>query len=558
MQLDTELKFINQASLSVYDFDQLYKIERSGKICERTEITIEKKCPDGGWNHWFDGYIAMVDGKWNVDQCLVKIKPRSLGSLACLVDRWEDGHNLVKYADFETSEWIEGEIEEEECCDDETGYPTDHLNPETGRIQYATSTGCLSGTAWNVLRNEMSFRLYNRIFNPQRGEWTICTTHIREKWTGGGAPTSYGWSDDGGDYVRPIPTMLVEQIDNLSSVEGGNLESTLFFQQYARFPDLSNGLALNDILEGLISERCEYEVVSNFFGINPDATNPTNEAYNYAIAHLQELMVFDVNGIRFDQTEAPTNLDYSYKDIWDDLKILFNLQMREKDGKLYIEHVSYFQDRYMLDLTTDELKKHIHGKWEYEYKKEELPRFEEFSYGLEPDGYFRPLKVMYEGDCVTDEESKTDSYIIKTFVVDVYGVFFENEKETSSYSDEALVLVATNAGVINRYPVQEGSGAIWANGVLTWSNIFDNLHKWGRKKRTGIVQRFTGDEGENTQFYGRPKNKQQKDIRIPMCCEDLDQFAPEDYIKTQLGWGEVEDATYDAPNGILTLNLLHD
>src|SRR5690606_9002385 len=230
-ELATNLRFINSSRLSIFDFDKLHRIERGGQLCERTEITVEKSCGDGSWSLFYQGYLAMVDGEWDEDKCVVEIKPRTLDSLACVIDHWKSDRNLVNYADFQTITRIEGEIEELECCHDETGYPEDHINFQTQGISYEVAANCIEGAGWNVLRNEMSFRLYGRLFDPLRGEWTICTTWIREKWTGGGAPTSPGWTQDGGEYVRPIPTIFDSQVNNLSEVDADNLSDAVFWQQ---------------------------------------------------------------------------------------------------------------------------------------------------------------------------------------------------------------------------------------------------------------------------------------------------------------------------------------
>ena len=558
-ELSSDLRFINSSKLGIFDFDKLHTIERSGQLCERTEITVEKNCGDGSWTLFYQGYMAMVDGEWDEDRCTVEIKPRTLDSLACLIDHWKSERNLVNYADFRTISRIEGEIEEKQCCGDNTGHPWDHINSQSHRVTYDVVVDCLTGSGWNVMRNEMSFRIYGRIFDPLRGEWKICTTWIREKWNGGGVPTSPGWSQDGGDYVRPIPTILVDQIDNLEDLDVNNLEDALFWQQYERLPDLEYGLSLKEIIVGMINQRCTFDIVSNFLGINPDGSNPTNLAYEYAIDYLQELMVFDVNAFRNNITQGPTILAYDFEEIWKDLRTMFNITMRIKEGKLYIEHVSYFQDQFMLDLTTEDRVHHLSGKRKYTYAEEELPRYEKWEYGHEPDGYFRSLQVEYKGDCVRAEEEKTDTYPVQNFVVDVDGIFLSNMiEQDTTYSDQLLVLVATKDGVVNRYPITPLGGEIVTNGVMTWPNLFENLHRWGRKKRTGLVQRYVDDPGVSTEFFSRIYNRRQKDIRIPMCCSDLDQFAPEDYVRTQLGWGKVEDASYEEPAGILNLNLLHD
>lgn len=557
-ELATPLRFINSSKLSIFDFDKLHTVERSGHLCDRTEINIEKNCGEG-WTLFYSGYLAMVDGEWDVDRCTVEIKPRTLDSLACLIDNWKSEKNIVNYSDFQTISRIEGEIEEKKCCEDETGYPDDHINLQTQGITYSVSTGCIDGSGWNIMRNEMSFRLYGRLFDALRGEWTICTSWIREKWTGGGTPSSPGWTQDNGDYVRPIPTILDSQIESLSTVDADNLSDALFWQQYQRLPDLQFGLSLNEVLDGLINERCTFTVISNFFGINPDGTNPSNIAYDYAQDYLQELMIFDVNAFQGDITQGPTTLPITLESMWRDLKTIFNVTMRSSGGNLYIEHVSYLQDRFMLDLTTPEMVGHLKGKRKYTYKEDELPRYERWEYANEPDGYFRPIQVEYRGDCVRPDEEKTDSYIAQNFVVDVDGIFLSNMTESENrYAETLFALVATKDGVVNRYPVTPLGGEVVTNGVMTWPNLFENLHRWGRKKKTGIVQRYVDDPGVSTEFFSRVYNRSQKDIRIPLCCSDLDQFAPEDYVRTQLGWGKVQEATYEEPGGILNLNLIHD
>lgn len=563
-ELDTELRFINSSKLGIYDFDKLHAIEQGGHLCDRTEITIEKNCGNDNWILFYSGYLAMVDGRWNIEKCTVEIKPRSLNALACLVDNWENEYNLINFSSNHTIKRIEGEIEEKRCCEDRTGHPWDHVNLQTHEVSYGISTGCIEGSGWNILRNEMTFKISRELFDPMKGKWTICTSWIREKWTGGGTPSSPGWTQDGGDYVRPIPTLMNNQVKNLSDLDVNNLEDSLFYQQYEQLPDLENGLSLNEILVGLINERCTFTVVSNFFGINPDGTNPTNMAYDFATEYLQELMVFDVNQLRT-TSEAATALVYEFERIWQDLKTMFNVTMRYKNGTLYIEHVSYFKDRFMLDLTKPNLLKHIKGSWEYDYDQAELPRIEKWEYGNEPDGYWRPLRVEYKGDCVRPDKQKTDTYTVVQFVVDVDGIFISNasiEKieelegyEEPAYPVKLLALVATKDGIINRHPITPLGGEVVTNGVMTWSNLFEHLHRWGRKKKTGLVKRYVDDPGVSTEFFSRVYNRTQKEINLPMCCSDMDQFAPEDYVRTQLGWGKVQNASYEEPAGIMKLEL---
>ena len=89
------------------------------------------------------------------------------------------------------------------------------------------------------------------------------------------------------------------------------------------------------------------------------------------------------------------------------------------------------------------------------------------------------------------------------------------------------------------------------NAGLSIANLLRDFHTIGRPQRIGKLN------GEDTVFVADPV-RTQAEIILPICCADINEFNPNDKIKTQLGWGEVESAELVEPIGKLTLNLKHN
>ena len=202
----------------------------------------------------------------------------------------------------------------------------------------------------------------------------------------------------------------------------------------------------------------------------------------------------------------------------------------------------------MLDLTREDLQYAIKHRGKFEYKKEELPKFERFSWmdDLE-NSFFDNGTIEYTGVCVDQYENKEILHAVQYISTNVDQMIRTPDK----VQDDGFALVATVDHVILR-GAPEGIQTGYVNGVLSWDWLFRYVHRWKRKKTYGLMN------GVNTQFIGRPKNRSQKDVKVHICCDEIDQFSPDDLVKTQFGWGAVESATYDEPSEILTLNLLHD
>ena len=552
-ELASELRLQNLAGENIFDFDKLYQIVQSKEICEPINLKVDKVCKGGGTTEFFNGYLSIIDGKYDVDKCEVMIKPRSLDGLSCLVDNWEREHNFFDLGDPVTAVRLEGQIETLTCNEDIPNQFFNVIDNGNGGINFFYATNCLPppdnlveqyGGQFSVLSTYMTWTGNTGLFeNPLQGTLHIETTWVREKWTGSGVPTDGGWKEEGGNYYRRVETFLVDETPAIPGTYGS------VFQNYAYMNAIGNGRYLNDVLQNLINQGCNYNIVSNFFGINPDGTEPDNIAYDYAADNTQELILFDkIDAKTLNPDELGTNKPMTLKALWEDLKTIFNLEIRLDEGVLRIEHVSYFENKFMLDLTREDLQYAIKHRGKFEYKKEELPKFERFSWmdDLE-NSFFDNGTIEYTGVCVDQYENKEILHAVQFISTNVDQMIRTPDK----VQDDGFALVATVDHVILR-GAPEGIQTGYVNGVLSWDWLFRYVHRWKRKKMYGLMN------GVNTQFIGRPKNRSQKDIKVHICCEEIDQFSPDDLVKTQFGWGAVESATYDEPSEILTLNLLHD
>lgn len=561
--LDTALIFQGD------DFHWLYSIIRARKICDKNELIINEKCDN---SEFFRSKLSLVDGKYNVETCVAEITPRDGGPLSCLMNNWSREHNIVEIAPYKEIYNQEGVLERIECCHTETHRNLfDIIDPVTGKVmeELPSSAGCIDSQGlWAESKRVVTFKDASTMLRPFRVKITTCSEWVREKWVGEGAPDSPGWVNIDGAYYRQVETYESGRFDQNIEMPEGMDQNTLLIINFDTLDVIDHVQLLNDVLVGIINKNgCHYNVVSDFLGINPDGTAPNNEAYDYARNYLQELHIADIRALK-ENASPPTALEMSFLDIWRDIKTMFNLKMDMVDGALRIEHVSYFKRTYRIDLTRESLKKHLYGSGEFEYDQKELPRMETFEHAQEdPDGLWGPVKVEYEGDCVARDDSEDKIHATQKFVVNLSGAVramraSEDDENAPAYNDRAYVLISAKNDAIITSSIERRSPVATAtfmrkNGPLNWINLFENLHTWGRYKKTGLVKRNPGDWGEMMIFHGNSYNRIQKDVQIPMCCEDILKFNPNDLIKTQFGWGKVIQATYESPAGILTLKLAH-
>jgi hypothetical protein len=340
----------------------------------------------------------------------------------------------------------------------------------------------------------------------------------------------------------------------------------------------SNGRRLNSILRYLVGDwhpqvcfpSCNYKLKSNFFGINPDPDplSVDNIAYQKAVERCWNLIIFHITDIARWEIGEPATLLYkdeskrplfiTLKKLLGDLRIMFNVHWYIDETTpiptLRLEHYSWFKKNFMLDLIQDSVDgkskfyKFTNGSFKYNYSKENLPKKEIYKFMYQTDvgvsGDFDGLPIEYPENCSATQE---DNYQCELFTTHVNHIISNPSKFEGS---EGYVLMESDGeghfvrdiGAISKKPQ--------LNGLLSFANLHEAFHQHGRPVRSGKMNSI------NRVFKSYKKAKVQR-LQIPFCCTDIKQFNPLDLVKTQLGWGDVNDVTYSEPSEVLDLELYH-
>ena len=221
---------------------------------------------------------------------------------------------------------------------------------------------------------------------------------------------------------------------------------------------------------------------------------------------------------------------------------MFDIQWGVVNGVFRIEHRTYFDgnDNLMLDLTQSNLVENIKGKHRYSYIDADLPQIESWQY-MEDAGAFAPFNFRYDNNCVTIGER--EDYIADKFNNNINQITgFPQE-----VSDQGFVLIATKDNIIIS---EQGSGvpvSFISNLSMSFEKLVERFHRHNRPLRNP----------ENSDFVASSlrETRQQEPLSISICCDDLNTFNPLDRVKTQLGWGKVEEAEYRDPEQVLELTL---
>jgi hypothetical protein len=142
-------------------------------------------------------------------------------------------------------------------------------------------------------------------------------------------------------------------------------------------------------------------------------------------------------------------------------------------------------------------------------------------------------------------------YIINDHVPTTGGATIQTDSKF--YGTTIFVLLSTNAGRINVALSCLNASENGLNIRLGWACLHVNYWRDDRHMRDGTMNKVS------TIFTNVKKLRQQIPIMLSMCCADFFTiFDPNALVRTQLGDGEIDEATYEEPSERLTLNLKHD
>lgn len=529
VKLATKLKF-RQA-----DYDYFRTIYDAGE-CNEVTLLIENYC-GGTWNTWHEGIIPIYTGDYNKDRCTVEFEIKPADVYECANKGFEKRDNWLTYATPTSikTNLVGATIETIVCDSAETFAAID--------LDLHFSETCWGGTVTSSQdpRTDNAYRPISHYQFFQAGiPWTLIakTTYAREKIISASPPIGIGWINiSGTTWVRPV------NISFPVITYGATSAGITWETQILNSAPISNGRKLSDVLIAATAAlQCDFDsIISNFFNINPDATNPTNTAYTYAADNLSNVFFFQKSDIvRASASNDATRFTFSMKEFLEEMKLLNVFHSITSVGgikTLRLEHYTYFNGANGTDLTTLDGGKYIVGRDDFKTDAE-VPNFESFAYQESYRPKFMTKRITYPAACAT---TQGDERTARQLNADFGGLI-----ENPDAGLEGFFLLATVDIGGGEYLVNTLGGE--ANGAFAWENVLPALWADGRF-HAGATANVPGYIVNSVR-----KTKEQAQISIQFCCDDT--FEPSELVNTQLGWGEVKTAEENTETATLKLSLL--
>lgn len=599
--LETELNFVNDSNRDITDFDTLYELDRSQHRCKKISFIIKQfPCSGNAEDEWpvvWEGNISLVDANtFDVDRCVVRIKPRISDRYDCIFDNWENEVNILEapilpfvdeYWSVETVVLTHDYVNDYQLENPE--FPPPGTGPDIYDLGYQ-NIPLLNNHLWTPIDNDIRFYEIENPPDPNK-PWTFEITTILQSWV-------YVSQCVNGVPVPPViavaapnPVLInlpevVEDCESEGTVGVGFAKWRKPIAETTIIPP--GGRSMEEVLNILLDESCELTVQSHLFGIGGIGDRPDNQTYNWAVDNLSKLVLYHISDITTkDPDEFATRAEIKLKDLLDDLAEL-NIfwTISEDGGDFILEHISYFlQENRTLNLTESVSKQFIQGRHNYKYLQERLPRVEKYAWKVEAERDFKKNvrsnsfipglgrvgttvskkynqlsfdagELTYDNAC--GNKGADREYQFKTFITNIADVL----ENPDAYPEDLIVMVATRGNYLHiteeTFPgniTTPGSyqARTRVNSPLTLAELMKNLIRYNRPQWSAEMR----DIGITIEMLNAMRLREQDEISIPMCCDDLiNEFDPADLVKTQLGWGEIREATLKEPYSEMKLNLL--
>lgn len=495
----------NAVTFKGADYTTLIALEET--ICEEVTLTIERQCTGGSYVAFWEGVFTLQDATINKDQCFIRVKCIPNDEYKCFLVAQKEEQNVFAldlveargYNGFYNLECYKS-VSLIDCETEATPEPPDLAEwcaePESDVCnQYTNEEG---DTVWERVV------CYDRLTFPG-----TCS---------GGTPSPPGNSLS--DW-----TLLENDCPTSSTYFRCPNNSNVFFKY-------STGRWFADVLTEMIETGlgCGLTLVSNFFDVNADATNPSNDAYTYAATYLQSLTFHQKSDIKRPYNSNPalsTVWNLKLKDLLDDLRIAFNVYYKIEGTTFRLEHASYFAAVAGLDLTGRSLKN------VYENDYSDQPKEEQYFYAdQECSTAFQSQHIQYE--CGEDPRE----YRLKLFSFDVGFISDIYQKEV--VADSGFVLISTFDSGGTNYITDD-------NLPLSWPYLHENLHLHRKASESLTIN------GTPTTALTFRKQRKAPAIITRLCCDD--DFDAADTITTDMGEADVDTAELNVLREHVTLKL---
>ena len=516
-------------------FQRLHDIEQSMYICADHNLKIYRNC--GGTRLIiFDGIFHLPDGDWDLDRCMVTLKFEKEKPDRCLDKNKSKKLNLLSLISNRItvkSSTPSGTLDTKNCfknSPDQSQTPND----------YWCGTGDPYSQNWSLVSW--------RISSPDGTHHNVTNSWARELVTlaVGESPEPDWVLVSGTTYAKGV-TLTNCTYESSPEDENGSYEfsQTCSIGGYSGTSSIiDNGVLLSDVIKLFKDQFCPtLNIVSDFLQINPE--NVSNINYVTGLTtEVNNLVLFQKSDVKRPNVSGnASKLEMTFEQLTKMLLIVYNVSYGVYGNVLRFEHISRFSRVAGLDLTLPQYSKYIKGKRKYSYSIDDVPIKEIWSY--KEQLYMGQGEIQYNNLCTSADKDNEENYILDFVTGDVQYCLNNPESDSNKVTDDGMVLVATRFSG-GQYYIIGGVG----NSSLSWSKLIPKYHYYNRPLKQGIFN------GLPVTFITTKPVKKGETLTIPLPCGTA--FDPLNTIKTPLGVGVVEKASFRLRDCMLSLDVLYN
>jgi hypothetical protein len=304
---------------------------------------------------------------------------------------------------------------------------------------------------------------------------------------------------------------------------------------------------LIDVIEYLADKiKPGVVVASEFFTniINPATLNAN---------HLNYLTIAQKSDIKRPTSSDPaTSAMLSWKELMEIIWGMFQVKWIYESSidTIHVEHISWFTTTAGLDMRTQLLTKATN---KFSYKKENMPKYEKFSFIEAKDLNFIGCPIWYDSKGVSQDKDNNTKEINVNVTTDLEYII----NEADSISDSGFVILC-NYLDDGSYYVSYDFGILTGGDKLNFHLSWASLHYYYFRNNRVLIEGYVNNK--LTTFFTALKTIIQECF-AKICTTD--NFDPENFITTELGEtylsgakAEVEQSEL-SPSGEMKLSLLY-
>lgn len=491
-EINSDLKYFEKT-----DFDYLLRSSIQGEDKETGNITFH--CDNTEYQK--GAFIKHNEGTFDLRKCTVQKELKLQNTMDCII---QNEINIFDYTPGQTKT-IQGVVETRQYSNQVNHYIGDIIATPTitldilinilGSVPDYSADGYFPERITYEAK-PIIIQIPDEAYGSQdQYEYHECTMFVNYVRIKDSIQHNNNW--------RPIPGEIDYFYSLINTIEYGspsynNVVTTAYGNQayydlyfieagksntYSNVP-ISNTYLINEILEDVFLCTGK-QLVSNFFNINPDGTNPLNQAYEFSNLYCQGIKIcqsYDIIRENAEMDSFGISGLIKTKDFIGNLLNTFNCRIiyDETYDCIRLEHVTYFT-RKGANFVTAEIP--------YELKELKLNAneidSELFLFALpSQNNDFYQAKITYNTKNLYNEENEK-KYQSNLFITDVFGMLNNKVYEEDEAYKKIFFLMAT-----------DGENIIGLNTSFQMLTLVKELHNVLRPLREGKIKE------EQTTFSG--------------------------------------------------------